>query len=323
MKKHLLLSAVVATAFAAISQVKAELLIGLTVQNTLISFDSSTPGTISSSVPIFGVVAGETIFGIDRRPVAGPNNGVLYGFGVNTTTGQGRIYTLDAGTGIAVPVALLFADPADTIPPFPFTTVSGTAFGVDFNPVVDRLRVVSNTGQNLRINVGNGLVQLDVPLAYEAGDINFGDLPNVTSVAYSNNFAGAASTVLRGVDSGQSPDSLDVITNPNGGTLMTSLNLPFNGNDLSGYDISGLTGTPYFSVNSGAGGPSQLFAAGPGGITLTGFIGGSVALRGLAAPVGAPLTVPEAGGTLASLLIGVLGLGFLGRPMRSFRVGRG
>ncbi len=29
----------------------------------------------------------------------------------------------------------------------------GTAFGVDFNPAVDRLRVVSNTGQNLRINV--------------------------------------------------------------------------------------------------------------------------------------------------------------------------
>ena len=33
----------------------------------------------------------------------------------------------------------------------PFTPgTDGTAFGFDFNPTVDRIRVVSDTGQNLR-----------------------------------------------------------------------------------------------------------------------------------------------------------------------------
>lgn len=311
MKKSFLLSALVAAALTVIPQIKAELLIGLTVQNVLIGFDSTTPGTIMSFAPITGVVAGDTLFGIDRRPVAGPNNGVLYGFGVNTTTGTGRIYTLDVGTGVAVPVAVLAADPADTTAPFPFASVNGSAFGVDFNPTVDRLRVVSNTGQNLRINVGNGLTQLDVPLAYAAGDPQFGSIPSVTDVAYSNNFGGATTTTLRGVDSATSPDNLVVFSNPNGGQLTSSLALPFDGSGVSGYDISGLTGTAFFSVTSAAGGPSQLFASGPGGVTFIGFIGGGVSLRGLAALVGAPVTVPENGGTAVSLLVGVLALGLL------------
>ena len=83
--------------------------------------------------------------------------------------------------------------------------------------------MTSNTGQNLRMNVDNGLVQLDVPLAYQAGDPNFGDAPVDVAVAYSNNFGGATSTVLRGVDIGQDPDALVVHTNPNGGTLQTTL----------------------------------------------------------------------------------------------------
>jgi hypothetical protein len=159
--------------------------------------------------------------------------------------------------------------------------------------VPDRLRLVSNTGQNLRINVDNGLTQLDVPLAYQAGDPNFGDSPDVTAVAYSNNFGGALSTVLRGVDIGESPDLLVTHTNPNGGTLQTSLDLPFDGS-LVNYDISGLSGAAYFSVAAATGGPSFLFMAGPGGVSFVGQIGGGVALRGLAAPVGLR-QVPELG----------------------------
>ncbi len=318
MKKYPLLSAVLAFALAGLPQLKAELLIGLTVQNSLISFDSATPGTVFVS-PISGLLAGESLFGIDRRPQIGPNNGVLYGFAANISgTGTGRIYSLNAITGAATLVSTLAADPADTIAPFPFTTVSGVAFGVDFNPVPDRLRVVSNTGQNLRINVDNGLVQLDVPLAYQAGDPSFGLTPSVTSVAYSNNFGGATSTTLRGVDSATNPDTLVVVTNPNGGTLQTALVTPFNGSDLSGYDISGLSGTPYFAVTV-PGGPSMLYSADSGGITLTGTIGGGVALRGLAAPVGSSQTVPEGGETWVSLLTGILTLCFFGWMKRFYQ----
>jgi hypothetical protein len=275
----------------------AELIVGLTNQNALISFDSATPGTIMPPVSITGVVGGDVILGIDRRPSLGANNGVIYGFGVDTSTGVGRLYRIDASTGVATLAASLAADPADTTAPFPFTTVTGTSFGVDFNPTVDRLRVTSNTGQNLRINVDNGLVQLDVPLAYQAGDPNFGDAAVDVAVAYSNNVGGATTTVLRGVDIGQSPDALVIHTNPNGGVLQTtSTLLPFDSSELIGYDISGLTGMPYFSVTPPGAGFSQLWTIGSGGGTLIGNIGGQVALRDIAAPVGA--RVPEPG-TLA------------------------
>ncbi len=280
---------------------EAELIIGLTTQNSLISFDSATPGTINFIGGITGLTAGDVLIGIDRRPQRlgggpGPNNGRLYSVGVNLGTGSARVYTLDESTGAATLISTLAADPSDTTAPVPFTTVQGTAFGFDFNPVPDRLRMTSSTGQNLRINVDNGLVQLDVPLAYQTGDPNFGGTPVLFAAAYSNNFGGATSTVLRGVDAGEDPDNLVVHTNPNGGTLQTSLDLPFNTLQEASYDVSGLTGTPYFAITPAGAGSSSLYASGPGGVTLTGTIGGGVALRGIAAPVGAP--VPEASAAL-------------------------
>ncbi len=268
-------------------------------------FDSATPGTITGSIGVTGLAAGVYLGGIDRRPQLGPNNGVVYGFGVDLSTGAGSIYTLNPATGAATLVSTLAADSADTTAPFPYTTVSGTSFGVDFNPTVDRLRVTTNTGQNLRINVDNGAVQLDVPLAYGAGDPNDGDSPLDIAVAYANNFGGATTTTLRGVDVGQDPDQLVVHTNPNGGLLMSALGLPFNSGGLTGYDISGLTGTPYFSVTPAGSSISQLYAAGPGGVTLIGKIGGGVAVRGIAAPVGTPVPEPA---TLTLVGLGLAGV---------------
>jgi hypothetical protein len=295
----------VGTAILLVSSVaSAEPIFGLTAAvggpgHSLVVFDSATPGSVTTIGPVAGVTAGDQLVGIDIRPA----NGDLYAFGVNLATGTARVYTLNEATAAATLVSILAADPADTTSPFPFTTVSGTQFGMDFNPVVDRLRVTSTTGQNLRINVDNGLTQLDVPLVYAAGDPNAGDSPIVPAVAYSNNFAGATTTTLRGVDVGQSPQDLLVVhTNPNGGTLTSLLDLPFN---VSGtfeqvsYDVSGLTGTPYFYVG---GFQSSLYQATPAGVVLIGFINVNTPLAGIAAPVGAPIPEPATGV--------LLGLGF-------------
>ncbi len=98
--------------------------------------------------------------------------------------------------------------------------LTGTVFGFDFNPVVDRMRVVSDAEQNLRLNPNTGGVAgVDTNLAYAPGDLHAGANPTVTASAYTNNIVGAGVTTLYGIDVG-----LDVLIRqnpPNGGTLNT------------------------------------------------------------------------------------------------------
>ncbi len=53
----------------------------------------------------------------------------------------------------------------------PSRTLSGTEFGIDFNPLADRLRVVSDTGQNLRIDVDSGATITDTALTAAAAPV--------------------------------------------------------------------------------------------------------------------------------------------------------
>ena len=58
------------------------------------------------------------------------------------------------------------------------------------NPTVDRLRVVSDDGTNLRVNpITGALAATDGRLAYRAGDPAFGVQPGIGDVAYTNNDA--------------------------------------------------------------------------------------------------------------------------------------
>jgi len=166
--------------------VRAELIVGLTSQNTLISFDSATPGTVSVPIGLSGILAGDTLIGIDRRPSTNLLDGTLYSLGVNLSSGLG------------------------------------------------------------------------------------------------------------GVDTCRTPDVLALHENPNGGTLQTQMALPEDSNGaLTGYDISGLTGKPYFSVTVGNSSSSFYM-----GTTLVGTIGGGVSVMDIAAPVGN--AAPEPAGLLLS-----------------------
>ena len=79
-----------------------------------------------------------------------PATGGLVGLG-----SAGRIYQISL-QGVAVAV--------NTAPST--TPLNGAAFGVDFNPTVDRLRVISDNDQNLRFNPDTGLVAaVDTALA--------------------------------------------------------------------------------------------------------------------------------------------------------------
>jgi hypothetical protein len=259
---------------------EAELLTGLTSTGNLVTFDSSTPGTIGSSLSITGLGGGETLLGIDRRPATG----LLYGLGSSS-----HLYTINTTTGLATAVGATFS-PA----------LSGTAFGFDFNPVPDRIRVVSTDTSNFRLNPNDGTVAgTDSPLSYAGGDSGAGLTPRVVGSAYTNNFNGTAVTTLFGIDSNRDvlvmqggPNS---VPSPNGGVLTTiGAGLGFNTSDLVGFDVSGITGVAFASLVPPTGGPAQLFTINltTGAATLVGSIGTGLTLTGLAAGVGVVPTVP-------------------------------
>ena len=170
-----------------------------------------------------GLATGENILGLDTRPA--DNAQYLLG-------SSGRLYTVNATTGAATLRSTLSADATDAT--LPFTALDGAQFGVDFNPVPDRLRVVSNTGQNLRINVDTGATTTDTVLN-PAGSA-------VTSAAYTNSFAGTGTTTLFGVDT--TGDRLVIqglpSGNPNSGDLQAVGALGAGDvQAVGGFDIAG------------------------------------------------------------------------------------
>jgi len=257
----------------------AELVTGLTVTNTLVTFDSATPGAVSAPVAITGLGAGEFLVAIDRRPATGQ----LYGLG-----SASHLFIINTVTSAATQVGSSGA-----------FTLSGTAFGFDFNPTVDRIRVTTTTTQNLRLNPNDGmLAATDSALAYATGDANFGATPRIVGSAYTNNFSAAITTTLYDIDS-----NLDILATqipPNNGVLNTVGALGVNTSDLVGFDISGLTGTAFASLTAPGAATSSLFtvnlATGAG--TLVGTIGASVALLDIAVTA----AVPEPSITISTTL---------------------
>lgn len=239
--------------------------VALTVSNRLISFDRAAPATIRTNVQVTGLQSGENLVGIDMRPV----DGMLYGVG-----STGRLYTLDPVTGAATNKSRLAADPADTTDAF--TALAGTNFGVDFNPMADRLRIVSNTGQSLRINVDTGATTTD-------GSINGGAANTAISAsAYTNSFAGTGSTTLFGIDAVN--NTLYTQNPPNNGTLANPVPLGIVAGAVNGFDIDARTNMGYMVAT--VGGARNLYgvnlAATSAPATLVGALGVTEDIRGIA-----------------------------------------
>ena len=188
-----------ATGLPSIAQAQAvPTFVAVTANNQLLRFGGTTPGTIAATVAITGLPANETIIGADFRPA----NGRLYALG-----NSGRLFTIDPSSGAAAQSGSAAL------------SLTGTTFGVDFNPVPDRLRVVSDGDQNLRINVDTAEATVDGTLKYAPGDRNANANPTVAAAGYTNSVAGAQSTALFVIDS-----ALDVLARqdpPNDGVLNT------------------------------------------------------------------------------------------------------
>lgn len=258
---------------------RAEPLLAVTTGGkTLLSFDSNTPATVvSTSISGFQGGASETIVGVDVRPA----DGLLYAVGrvPNGASDDLRLYRLDASTGALTAISAA---------PIPVT--AATQYGMDFNPTVDRLRVVNNADDNLRINPGNG-TRADSP--GNDTDLNpAGAL--IDAVAYDRNFNGpplANATTLYAIS--RSTNALVTIggvnqsPSPNGGAVFSVGALGVSISAANGVGLEVFQSRTAFAAFTSAGsGLTGLYAIDlpSGAATLVGLIGdGSIGVGGLTA----------------------------------------
>lgn len=259
----------IAAAAALASGAQAAKIFGVDENNNLVTFASNTPGAFTSSQKITGTDA--TFLALDFRD----SNGRLYGLGDDL-----RLYTINTVNGIATAVGGPLA-------------LTGSNFGFDFNTAIDAIRIVSNNDNNYVVNPNTGVLSTTAtPVAFGAGDVNFGVNPTVTANAYLHGTASqfAIDTVT---------DSLVRQAN-NAGTLTTVGSLGVAVGPRTSFDIDfGDTGyiqdsARFYSVNLQTGTATLV------GLSQRSLFGIAVA------------PVPEPG-TWALL---ILGFGLVGGAMR-------
>jgi hypothetical protein len=205
---------------------------GLTNDGALVKFRSDRPNQAGQIGWVTGLRAGDTrLVGIDFRV----QDGLLYGAGSG-----GGVYTINTSTAVATFVNSLTTDGVTPI------ALVGTSFGVDFNPSADRLRIVSDTGQNLRHNVNAGGVTIDdsqgglTPLTYTAPPAAPIAALGVTGSAYTNNDLALSteSTATALFDIDASMDQVVIQSPPNNGILAQTGKLGVDADPAAvGFDI--------------------------------------------------------------------------------------
>jgi hypothetical protein len=184
---------------------------GLIGGTTMSSFQTNTPNVINWVGDIVGFTGCDTsLVGVDIRV----QDGLLYGVG-----NCGGIYTIpfypnSAGVMPITKVSQLTV------------ALNGTTFGVDFNPAADRLRIISDFGQNLRHNLNDHTTAVDTVLTGNG----------VTAAAYTNNDLNPASaTTLFDIDTLN--DQVAIQAPPNNGTLNPTGKLGVDASLDAGADI--------------------------------------------------------------------------------------
>ncbi|QTN29237.1 DUF4394 domain-containing protein [Rhodoferax sp. AJA081-3] len=252
---------------------RKETLHALTQDMKLLTVNTGQPARVLQTVALKGLPATETLVGIDYRVA----KGVLFGL-----SRSGRVYTINTDNGAVTPVG---TGPIST-------ALDGTAFGFDFNPAADRIRVVSHTGQNLRLHPDMGtLVAVDTPLSYEPGDTQAGQKPQLLAAGYTynkkdekitTNFAidGRTGTLVRqGSVEGTQP-----VVSPNTGRLFTVGALGTGALVDASLDIADVSGAAFAALRTSAEGPTRLYLVNleSGKAEALGNVANGAALAGIA-----------------------------------------
>ncbi|TBR16467.1 MAG: DUF4394 domain-containing protein, partial [Chitinophagaceae bacterium] len=179
----------------------------------------------------------------------------------------------------------------------------------------DRLRVVSDAEQNLRINVATGATTVDGSLAYAAGDVAAGSNPGVAAAAYTNSVAGTTTTTLYDIDTTR--DALVRQAPPNDGVLNTVGSLGIGDvTAVAGFDIGAdgnrayaslvtASGTGFYTVDLSTGAATLVAAAGRASLEDVAVATPRVGVSSVSAAEGstATLTVTRTGDVADALTV--------------------
>lgn len=250
--------------------------IGLTDNQRLVKFRVDQPGRTLPLGKVDGLKGDSKLIGIDYRV----QNGKLYGVG-----DRGGIYKIREIGAKATKVSQLSV------------ALQGNSFGVDFNPAANRLRVISDTGQNLRHNIDDPAGAPAAGTTAVDGTLTNPPVPpattgataqGVTGAAYTNNdLAAATATTLFDVDTAL--DQISVQSPANAGNLAPTGKLGVDAGPSAGFDI-------YTSTRSGSNtayavlrvdGKQRLYRADllNGSVTRTGTFDSGRAVVDLALPL--------------------------------------
>jgi hypothetical protein len=256
--------------WVSLATARAETIYGVTEQRFLVSWNADTPGAIQTGVPISGLEVNEVVLGLDFRP----STGELFALG-----SMSRLYTLNLSTGEATAVGSGFGP------------LNGSAFGFDFNPVLDRISIVSDANNNYVVNPNDGTVTEVTSVFYNGSDIHAGQDPNITHLAYTNSIAGASTTELYGIDAGF--DSL-VTQADSAGNLSTVGSVGVDLTVRGGFDVSADSGVAYLAALAENSSQSAFYRIdlNTGISTALGQIGGGSIITAMAvSPAPEPATV--------------------------------
>lgn len=242
-----------------------EEIVAVTVSNQLLRFNAGQPQNVRERRPLAGLRDGERLLGIDYRVARGE----LYALGAS-----GQLYRIDVAKALAAPVG-----PGVALPP------GGSDWGFDFNPTVDRIRVVSDNGLNLRLHPDTGaLVSVDGRLAYADGRpaalVAAGYTYNKTDDKLTTNYAldGAAGTLVhQGSKEGVQP-----VVSPNTGQVTTVGPLGIGPFAHATLDISDIGNVAYAGIRAGAATRWHRIDLATGQARFIGTVGGGEALVGAA-----------------------------------------
>jgi hypothetical protein len=257
------------------------------VQN-LVSWNSASPSSLLSSLPITGLPANEIIRAIDFEEAYFPGNQRIFALGTGNNQ-YANIYSIDPFTAVATQLPPSIANP---------DIVRGVDYGFHSSPVslwsvTDNGGVLS--GHNRTLNSGAA----QASLAYGAGDVSAGFVPHLVHFEDRSFISDLAIDTAR--------DTLVRITgssNPRIVQTIAPLNADFD--DEGGLDLDVLGGVLYASLQPAGQTQSNFYSLNhtTGALTLIGPIGGGAVIRAMSVePIAT--AVPEPSAALMLVLGGV------------------